>query len=35
LFIGPSFQAMPLGSDTPGDSVLIWGLLSAGVRFGL
>ncbi|MDF3070466.1 MAG: hypothetical protein K0R38_6067 [Polyangiaceae bacterium] len=35
LFIEPSFQAMPLGSDTPGDSVLVWGLLSAGVRFGL
>jgi hypothetical protein len=35
LFIEPSFQALPLGSDTPGSSVLIWGLLSAGVRFGL
>lgn len=35
IFIEPSFQAMPLGSDTPGDGVLIWGLLSAGVRFGL
>jgi hypothetical protein len=35
LFIEPSFQALPLGSDTPGDSVLIWGLLSAGVRVGL
>ncbi len=35
LFIEPSFQAMPLGSDTPGDSVLIWALLNAGVRFGL
>lgn len=35
LFIEPSFQAMPVGSDTPGESVLIWGLLSAGVRFGL
>lgn len=35
LFIEPSFQAMPLGSDTPGDSILVWGLLSAGVRFGL
>lgn len=35
LFIEPSFQALPLGSDTPGDSVLIWGLLAAGVRFGL
>jgi hypothetical protein len=35
LFIEPSFSALPLGSDTPGDSVLIWGLLAAGVRFGL
>ena len=35
LFIEPSFQALPLGSDTPDDSVLIWGLLSVGVRFGL
>jgi hypothetical protein len=35
LFIEPSFQVYPLGSDTPGDSILIWGLLSAGVRFGL
>jgi len=35
LFIEPSFSAYPLGSDTPGSSVLIWGLLSAGVRFGL
>jgi hypothetical protein len=35
LFIEPSFHALPLGSDTPGDSVLVWGLLSAGVRFGL
>ncbi|RYZ09490.1 MAG: hypothetical protein EOO73_04125 [Myxococcales bacterium] len=35
LFLEPSFQAMPLGSDTPGDSILVWGLLSAGVRFGL
>jgi len=35
LFIEPSFQAMPLGSDTPDDEVLIWALLSAGVRFGL
>lgn len=35
LFIEPTFQAMPLGSDTPGDSVLVWGLLNAGVRFGL
>jgi hypothetical protein len=35
IFIEPSFSALPLGSDTPGDAVLIWGLLSAGVRFGL
>lgn len=35
LFIEPSFQALPLGSDTPGDGILVWGLLSAGVRFGL
>lgn len=35
VFIEPSFQVMPLGSDTPGDGVLIWALLSAGVRFGL
>lgn len=35
IFIEPSFSALPLGSDTPGDQVLIWGLLSAGVRFGL
>jgi len=35
LFIEPSFQALPLGTDTPGNGVLIWGLLSAGVRFGL
>ena len=35
LFIEPSFHALPLGSDTPGDGMLIWGLLSAGVRFGL
>ena len=35
LFIEPSFHALPLGSDTPGEGILIWGLLSAGVRFGL
>jgi hypothetical protein len=35
LFIEPSFHALPLGSDTPGDGILVWGLLSAGVRFGL
>jgi hypothetical protein len=35
LFIEPSFSALPVGSDTPDNEVLMWGLLSAGVRFGL
>ncbi|MEZ4224512.1 MAG: hypothetical protein R3B13_26415 [Polyangiaceae bacterium] len=35
IFIEPSFSAMPVGSDLPGDGVLMWGLLSAGVRLGL
>jgi hypothetical protein len=35
LFIEPSFQALPLGSDRANGSVLIWALVSAGVRFGL
>ncbi len=35
LFIEPSFAALPLGSDTPGDSILVWGLLAVGVRLGL
>lgn len=35
LFIEPSFQALPLGSDTPSDEVLLWGLVAMGARFGL
>ena len=35
LFLEPSFSALPLGSDRAGDSVLIWGLFSAGLRAGL
>lgn len=35
LYFEPAFSAMPLGSDTPGDAVLVWALLSAGLRFGL
>lgn len=35
IFIEPSLAALPLGSDLPSDSVVIWGLLSAGVRLSL
>jgi hypothetical protein len=32
VFVEPSIAAMPFGTDLPGDHVLIWGLLSAGVH---
>jgi hypothetical protein len=32
LFVEPSLAAMPLGTDLPGDNVLIWGLLSVGIH---
>jgi hypothetical protein len=35
LYLEPKVDALPLGSDLPGDSVLIWLLLNAGVRFDL
>jgi hypothetical protein len=35
LFVEPSFAALPIGSDLPPGSVLIWGLLSGGVRVSL
>lgn len=35
IFIEPSLAALPLGSDLPKDSVVIWALLSAGMRFSL
>ena len=35
LFIEPSLAALPLGSDLPKGSVVVWALLSAGLRFGL
>ena len=35
LFVEPSISAFPLGSDLPGDSVLIWGLLTVGVNVRL
>jgi hypothetical protein len=35
IFIEPSLAALPLGSDVPSGSVVVWALLSAGVRLGL
>lgn len=35
LYIEPSFSAMPLGSDLPDDSVLLWGLLTVGINVRL
>jgi hypothetical protein len=35
IFIEPSFAALPLGSDLPKGSVLIWALLAGGVRVSL
>jgi hypothetical protein len=32
VFIEPSLSAFPLGSDLPGDSILIWGLLTVGIN---
>lgn len=35
LFAEPEVAAMPLGSDVPRGSVVVWGLLSLGVRVGI
>jgi len=35
LYLEPSFQALPVGSDLPRGTVLIWGLFSAGIQLGL
>jgi hypothetical protein len=35
LYLEPKVDALPLGSDLPGDSVLIWLLLNGGIRFDL
>jgi hypothetical protein len=35
IWIEPSFNALPLGSDLPGDTILLWALVNGGVRFGL
>jgi hypothetical protein len=32
IFVEPSLAAMPLGTDLPGDHLLLWGLVSAGVH---
>jgi hypothetical protein len=35
LFLEPGFAAFPIGSDLPGNSVLIWGTLAGGVGVAL
>ncbi len=35
LYLEPSFSALPLGSDLPGNSILFWGLLTVGVNVNL
>ena len=35
LFLEPSFSVLPVGSDLPSSSPLIWLLLSAGMKLGL
>lgn len=32
VFFEPSFSALPLGSDLPGDRIVMWGLLTVGVH---
>jgi hypothetical protein len=35
IFIEPAFYALPVGSDLPGKSVLLWGLATVGINVGL
>ncbi len=35
IFIEPSIAALPFGGDLPSGSVVVWTLLSAGMRFSL
>jgi hypothetical protein len=35
IFIEPEIAALPIGSDLPDGSVVVWVLLSAGLRFAL
>ena len=35
IFVEPGFYGMPVGSDLPGKTVLLWGLVTVGVDVGL
>ena len=35
LFLEPSFSALPVGSDLPSSTPLVWVLFSAGLKLGL
>jgi hypothetical protein len=35
IFIEPSLAALPVGGDVPKGSVVVWALLSAGLRFNI
>jgi hypothetical protein len=35
LFLEPGFAAFPLGSDLPGNNVIVWGTLAGGIGFAL
>jgi hypothetical protein len=35
VYVEPVFQVLPIGSDLPHGSILIWGLLSVGLQLGL
>jgi hypothetical protein len=35
LFLEPSFAVVPLGTDLPGDEVLLWGLVKVGFHADL
>ena len=35
IFLEPAFYALPVGSDLPKDTVLLWGLFTVGIDVGL
>lgn len=35
LFLEPGFAAFPIGSDLPGNSVIVWGTLAGGIGVAL
>ncbi len=35
LFLEPSFSALPVGSDLPSSTPLVWVLFSAGIKLGM